>query len=229
MSGFKGTKLAADKVIKIGSRLEFYPEEAPEGVSSRVEEIKNGKILAAMPMNDKGVPIIPRPGEAMMGKTPGDGCFYKFSTHYLDKAREGNIPVWIVTMPAEVQKIQNREFVRVSADYTVILRPLNEYGAMGDMIITRITDISGGGIRFNSETELKSGDHILAVAHLANERMNQEFHIVGSVISCEKKEQATEKKYVSRVKFMIKDDRVREDIIRYIFEEERLTRQKDKR
>ena len=43
MSGFKGTKLAADKVIKIGSRLEFYPEEAPEGVSSRVEEIKNGK------------------------------------------------------------------------------------------------------------------------------------------------------------------------------------------
>ena len=110
------------------SRLEFYPEEAPEGVSSRVEEIKNGKILAAMPMNEKGVPIIPRPGEAMMGKTPGDGCFYKFSTHYLDKAREGNIPVWIVTMPAEVQKIQNREFVRVSADYTVILRPLNEFG-----------------------------------------------------------------------------------------------------
>ena len=92
-----------------------------------------------------------------------------------------------------------------------------------------IVDISGGGIRFNSETELKSGDHILAVAHLANERMNQEFHIVGSVISCEKKEQVTEKKYVSRVKFMIKDDRVREDIIRYIFEEERLTRQKDKR
>ncbi len=92
-----------------------------------------------------------------------------------------------------------------------------------------IVDISGGGIRFNSDTELKSGDHILAVAHLANERMNQEFHIVGSVISCEKKEQVTEKKYVSRVKFMIKDDRVREDIIRYIFEEERLTRQKDKR
>ena len=61
MSGFKGTKLAADKVIKIGSRLEFYPEEVPEGVSSRVEEIKNGKILAAMPMNEKGVPIIPRP------------------------------------------------------------------------------------------------------------------------------------------------------------------------
>ena len=59
--------------------------------------------------------------------------------------------------------------------------------------------------------------------------MNQEFDIVGSVISCEKKEQVTEKKYVSRVKFMIKDDRVREDIIRYIFEEERLTRQKDKR
>ena len=112
MSGFKGTKLAADKVIKIGSRLEFYPEEASEGVSSRVEEIKNGKILAAMPMNEKGVPIIPRPGEAMMGKTPGDGCFYKFSTHYLDKAREGNIPVWIVTIPlAEARKIQ--------ADYEV--------------------------------------------------------------------------------------------------------------
>ena len=151
-----------------------------------------------------------------------------------------------VELKTRLEKFQRREFYRYECSIDFKFFELTEEQAdlatveeifaqlrdehFNDKIRTgTIVDISGGGIRFNSDTELKSGDHILAVAHLANERMNQEFHIVGSVISCEKKEQVTEKKYVSRVKFMIKDDRVREDIIRYIFEEERLTRQKDKR
>ena len=219
MSGFKGTKLAADKVIKIGSRLEFYPEEAPEGVSSRVEEIKNGKILAAMPMNEKGVPIIPRPGEAMMGKTPGDGCFYKFSTHYLDKAREENIPVWIVTMPAEVQKIQNREFVRVSADYTVILRPLNEYGAMGDMIITRITDISGGGIALTNDKELPVGSK--AVVELTSIPGVGMLRITGQIMRCVPIKNATTPTYQIGVKFLDMSKVHQNKLVKFIFEIQR--------
>ena len=161
----------------------------------------------------------------------------------IEKLKEQGLEVELKT---RLEKFQRREFYRYECSIDFKFFELTEEQAdlatveeifaqlrdehFNDKIRTgTIVDISGGGIRFNSDTELKSGDHILAVAHLANERMNQEFHIVGSVISCEKKEQVTEKKYVSRVKFMIKDDRVREDIIRYIFEEERLTRQKDKR
>ena len=163
-----------------------------------------------------------------------------------ERFKRDNIYTLEVELKTRLEKFQRREFYRYECSIDFKFFELTEEQAdlatveeifaqlrdehFNDKIRTgTIVDISGGGIRFNSDTELKSGDHILAVAHLANERMNQEFHIVGSVISCEKKEQVTEKKYVSRVKFMIKDDRVREDIIRYIFEEERLTRQKDKR
>ena len=174
------------------------------------------------------------------------GFLYKSIGQIVERFKRDNIYTLEVELKTRLEKFQRREFYRYECSIDFKFFELTEEQAdlatveeifaqlrdehFNDKIRTgTIVDISGGGIRFNSDTELKSGDHILAVAHLANERMNQEFHIVGSVISCEKKEQVTEKKYVSRVKFMIKDDRVREDIIRYIFEEERLTRQYDKR
>lgn len=219
MSGFKGTKIAADKILKIGSRLEFFPEKAPEGASSRIEDIINGKILAAMPVSDKGVPIIPQEGESMLCKSPGDGCFFRFNTVYLSKAKEGNVPVWIVKMPLEVEKIQNREFVRVAADYTVILRPLNEYGAMGDMIITRITDISGGGIAVTHDKEMAVGSK--AVVELTNIPNVGMLRITGQVMRCMPVKNAASPLYQIGIKFLDMSKTHQNKLVKFIFDLQR--------
>lgn len=206
---------------------------------------KRGNLEISMPT--EGTKLILLPLDVRLEFVFYSGGFlYKSIGQIVERFKRDNIYTLEVELKTRLEKFQRREFYRYECSIDFKFFELTEEQAdlatveeifaqlrdehFNDKIRTgTIVDISGGGIRFNSDTELKSGDHILAVAHLANERMNQEFQIVGSVISCEKKEQVTEKKYVSRVKFMIKDDRVREDIIRYIFEEERLTRQKDKR
>ena len=221
MSGYKGTRMAADTILKIGSRLEFFPEEAPAGASSRIEDMKDGKILAAMPMNEKGVPIIPRPGEPMLATIPGQGCSYRFGTHYLDKGREGNISVWIVTKPEEVEKIQNREFVRVSADYTVILRPLNEYGAMDDMIITRITNISGGGIGLTLDKELPVSSK--AVVELTNIPGVGMLRITGQIMRCVLVKDTAKPVYQIGVKFLDMSKVHQNKLVRFIFDIQRQT------
>lgn len=206
---------------------------------------KRGNVEIAMPTEESKLILLPL--NVRFEFVFYSGAFlYKSIGQVVERFKRDNIYTLEVELKTRLEKLQRREFYRYecSVDFkffeltekqaeleTVeeIYAELREDHFLDKIKNGTIVDISGGGIRFNSDTELKSGDHILAVAHLANEKMNQEFHIVGSVISCEKKEHVTEKKYVSRVKFMIKDDKIREDIIRYIFEEERLTRQKDKR
>lgn len=219
MSGIKGTKMAADKILKIGSRLEFYPEDAPQGASSRIEDIKDGKILAAMPMSSKGVPIIPKQGEPMLCKVPGKGCYFRFSTVYLDKSREGNIPVWIVKMPSEVEKLQNREFVRVAADYTVILRPLNEYGAVMDMIITRITNISGGGVAVYIDKELEVGSKV--VVELTTIPGVGMLRITGQIMRCMPMKNAASPHYQIGIKFLDMSKVHQNKLVKFIFDLQR--------
>ena len=206
---------------------------------------KRGNVEIAMPTEGSKLLLLPLNVRFEFVFYSG-GFLYKSIGQVVERFKRDNIYTLEVELKTRLEKFQRREFYRYecSVDFkffeltekqaeleTVeeIYAELREDHFLDKIKNGTIVDISGGGIRFNSDTELKSRDHILAVVHLANEKMNREFNLVGSVISCEKRTQVQEKKYVSRVKFMIKDDKIREDIIRYIFEEERLTRQKDKR
>ena len=215
MSAFKGSKMAADKVLKIGARLQFFPEAAPLGASSRVEDIKDNKLMAAMPRTDKGVPLIPQPGEQMLCKILGDGCFYRFFAKFIDKGMDGHLPVWYVAMPQEVEKVQNREFVRVPADYPVILRPLDEYGAMADMIITRITDISGGGIGILDDRELKLNSKV--VLEMSNIPGVGMLRITGLVVRCMPVKNAASTLYSIGIKFLDVSKVHQNRLVKFVF------------
>ncbi len=58
---------------------------------------------------------------------------------------------------------------------------------------------------------------------LANESMDYLLEIVGKIVICQKMEN---EKYEYRVNFLMKDEKKRELIIKYIFEQERRSRQK---
>ena len=87
-------------------------------------------------------------------------------------------------------------------------------------------DLSGGGMKFRSEVQLKPRDQILIMLRLINARMDKQYQIVGEVIACTEVRTEKIRLYESRVQFSIKDNKIREEIIRYIFEEERRNRQK---
>ena len=117
------------------------------------------------------------------------GFLYKSIGQIVERFKRDNIYTLEVELKTRLEKFQRREFYRYECSIDFKFFELTEEQAdlatveeifaqlrdehFNDKIRTgTIVDISGGGIRFNSDTELKSGDHILAVAHLANERMN---------------------------------------------------------
>ena len=88
-------------------------------------------------------------------------------------------------------------------------------------------DLSGGGIRFTTEQEQKPDSWILAELRLKARQWSNQYYIVANVIETSKIESAAEYRFNVACKFSIKNDRVREEIIRYIFEEERRMRQQN--
>ena len=89
-----------------------------------------------------------------------------------------------------------------------------------------IQNISGGGIRFVSGQWIKQNQNILLVIRLTNEYSDETFYLPGQVIATEK-HPAIEEMYIHRVKFLFRDLRDREKIVRFVFEEERRIRRKE--
>ncbi len=214
----KGERKPADMVLKIGARLTFFPLSTENGVASRVEDISGDRLMVAMPVNEKGVPILPLPGENMMCRIAGTGCYYKFNAVYLDKGK-APIPVWFVRKPEFVEKVQNREFVRISVDYPVILRPLDENGAMGGMIFTKAVDISGGGLAVMNKTMLPLGSK--AVLELDNIPGVGMLRITGRVVRCVKVDAAGDNVFHVGFQFLDLSRQHQNKLVKFIFDIQR--------
>ena len=144
-----GELIKAGEILKIGQRLEFYVEDEEEKYLSRIEDIGDGEFVAGMPLNRQRVPVIPRAGARLFGLAIGNRCRYRFSTVYRKSGRlDGTIPVWYVKMPEQVEKFQNREFVRVKVSHRMEVRQVLREGGIGDAITTWTRDFSGSGVSF---------------------------------------------------------------------------------
>lgn len=88
-------------------------------------------------------------------------------------------------------------------------------------------DLSGGGMRFTTSAPIEVGSKILVVIRLANEKLDQMFYLVSDVIACDAVEKMPDL-WVMRVKFDFKNIKDRDLIIRYVFEEDRMNRKREK-
>lgn len=151
-----------------------------------------------------------------------------------------------VAFHTPLNKYQRREYYRLSCAmemaYYIITKDMamleqtdeieNQLREDEELIKKRMTayvrDLSGGGMRFVTDTELPEDSYILIYVRLGEEMQDAIYPIIGHVIRGEQLENVTPAKYEQRVEFILKDSRVRESIIRFIFKEERKARRNKK-
>ena len=146
-----------------------------------------------------------------------------------------------IELKSQPEKFQRREYYRLPClldfryfpvteeqaaleDMDDIFDALREEGILEKPLLGSILDLSGGGLRFQVSQELEPDTHLLAELNLRSQTMNRQLYVIVSVISSKRVERLPDIRYEIRGKFVMKDDRIREQIIRYIFEEERRTR-----
>ncbi|BEU87182.1 hypothetical protein TAMA11512_06460 [Selenomonas sp. TAMA-11512] len=142
-----GEMIQAEKVLKIGQRVEFFLEDDDIKYSSRIENIDSEHLIVAMPFDDKRRPVIPMVGGKLYAVAVGDQCRYRFFSVYKGNAH-GIVPVWYITKPEIVEKHQNRTFVRAAIHIPLSLHIIDREGRQSDRINASTLDLSGSGVSF---------------------------------------------------------------------------------
>lgn len=142
-----GEIIKAEKVLKIGQRIEFEAGEGHKWYTSRIEDISSDRLAVAMPMDEKRRPVIPIQGTKTYCRVIGDHCMYRFFAVYEDKAAIP-IPVWYIRKPDVVERWQRRQFVRVRTSLAIQVQIIHDEGQMDSSVETTTIDISGNGLCF---------------------------------------------------------------------------------
>lgn len=237
-----------DKVdISFIQHIENVNVETAKVYKSQVLDLKeNGNLDVSMPSEGTRLILLPL-GVRMEFVFYTRGGLYRAIGQVAERYKSDNIYMLEIELKTQLEKFQRREFFRYPClldfnFYTISDLDLNFESGDALLIHLRetgetrerehegsIVDLSGGGVRFRTDAELKSDEKLLFSIHLQNENLNKQYYILGSVISCvrvERIQPGNDKKYEVRAKFQIKDSNTREEIVRFIFEEERKERQR---
>lgn len=240
-------------VIKMGNRIEIRSQQDENLMEdmgrntavcySSVEEIISNKELSiSMPMQGQRMVLFPTGADCDMTFF-GIGGMYRCTATVKGRSKEGQFYFLNVVLKSELRKYQRREYFRIEymSQITFYLIPkkvaelpttdhLLEEIANGEVSYElgagTIQDISGGGIRFHSERKLERDIYLMITLRLERAWMKETLYLVSQIVDCVP-HASMQGQFSCRGKFLYKDLRDREKIVRFVFEEERRIRQKE--
>ncbi len=208
---------------------------------SSVFDVEGDDLIMHMPTQGGKICLLPLNVRYEFVFTTSNGL-YKAEGIVSERFKKDNFYLMKGELTTDIVKFQRREFYRMECSIPVLFLSLEEdEGEAASMAEVKtmikdttrpiairglgtILDISGGGVRFISEKDL--GDYEYVFIHfeilLNNRKTNLE--IVCNVLA--KEYNPDTKKYNYRTKFLFKDTKMQEKVIRFIFEEERRNRHK---
>ncbi len=205
-------------------------------VSRIYDVISDEQIEILMPIEKTKLILLPIDGEY-------DVCFYTSQGLYqcyvriVDRYKAGNTFILLCEPTTELQKHQRREYYRFACILNMRSRELmeeelkalekNELEIEEGLPLHNsvMVDIGGGGVRFMSKYRYEKDALIYLTYQLPIKGKEKTYELVGQVLSANPIENRPGE-YEHRLKYIKIENSEREEIIRYIFEEERKNRQR---
>lgn len=199
--------------------------------SQVIDVLSEDRIEISMPMEKSKLVLLPVDGEYDL-YFYSDSGLYQCYARVVDRYKNNSIYVLVFDMISNLRKYQRREYYRFSCALEMNSRQLaeEELTAMeetGDAMVPHlplkssiIVDISGGGLRFVANYAYELHSMILCKYSLLIHGQNKEYNLVGKVLSVKELENR-KGVYEHRVQYINVDPAKREEIIKYIFDEER--------
>lgn len=192
-----------------------------------------------MPMEKTKLVLLPVDSEYDMiiyGATGLYQCFCRI----IDRYKSNNVYILVVELTSNLRKYQRREYYRFSCVLEMCARNLEKeevealegkapYALQPGLPLKRsiIVDISGGGLRFVSEQKYEPESLIFCSYHLLTGGARKLYEVIGKVLAVKELENRPGT-YEHRVQYYNIDVETREKIIKFIFEEERKERKKER-
>ncbi len=234
------------RYVKPGEKVELQTMERSilgsvsdkKAYTSKVYDvISDEQIEILMPMEKTKLILLPVDGEY-------DVCFYtkqglfQCYVRIIDRYKSDNTFILLCEPTSNLRKYQRREYYRFSCILNMDSRELveEELEAMekNELVFqpglplqkSVIVDISGGGVRFVSNYRYEKETIIYLTYKLMIAGKEKIYEIAGKILASKPIENRPGE-FEHRLQYMNINNMEREEIIRYIFEEERKNRRKE--
>ena len=200
--------------------------------------LSEDRLEILMPMEKSKLILLPVNAEYDMYFYTPSGLFQCFAT-VLDRYKTDKQYVLLMELTSNLRKFQRREYYRLSCALEMSSRPLEkeeiEAVENEDKILAPglplkrsvIVDISGGGIRFVGNYAYEPDSLVYCKYNLVTDGKSKEYVLVAKVLVVRELEDRRGT-YEHRAQYININTAEREEIIRFIFEEERKHRKKEK-
>ncbi|KNY28361.1 flagellar brake protein [Pseudobacteroides cellulosolvens] len=153
--------------------------------------------------------------------------FYKLKATLTDRLIKDGLPIYKLSIENEMEKIQRRQFFRFDCVLDIKCREVemlnNTAVPKGNFFKGLTRDISGGGTCLALVEGIEKGKFIECELQLSE---NKIIKFYGTIVRSIKTDSESKNKYEAGVEFYNIDNRSRETIISFIFEEQRKLRKK---
>lgn len=231
------------RIIKPGDRIEISPvekkgnhaEEENTTTKTYVSQVQSvlsdERMEIVMPMEGTKIVLLPVDAVFDMYLTTRNGLYQCFM-RVIDRYKSNNVYLLVVELTSNLRKYQRRDYYRfscalemksreLSRDEIRVVDTVDEFITPGlPLKQSVIVDISGGGLRFLSNHQYEPGSLIYINYCLLIKEKVKEYNLVGKVLAIKPSENR-KGVYEHRVQYVNIGNEEREEIIRYIFEEER--------
>lgn len=237
------------KYVEPGDKLELmlveHGHNESENGEKRVYLSKINDILSEdrleilMPMEKTKLILLPVDAEYDMAIYSKNGLYQCF-VRVIDRYKSDNMYLLVVELTSNLRRNQRREYYRFSCALEMCSRNLETeeleniesnqmYNLVPGLPLKRsvIVDISGGGLRFISEQKYEEGSLIYCSYHLLVNGTRKLYELVSKVLEVKPVENR-KGVFEHRVQYVNISEGMREQIIRYIFQEERKNMKKDR-
>ncbi|MGN0342630.1 MAG: flagellar brake protein [Roseburia sp.] len=225
-----------ERAARTGEEVHVYKSQI-------FEVFEHGELEITMPIEGGKVILLPLDLRYEFAFYTQSGI-YKSTGVIKERYKSDNVYMLRIVLKAPLTKFQRRQYYRMEcmldmeyclitneqaniSDVNMLMESLRENPSPGGRKKGTVVDISGGGIRFVSKEKNEDNSYALIIVLLHTAKREKEYMIPGRIIRCLRVDTA-EQLYENRVEFIINDARMREEIIRYIFEEERRIRKNEK-
>lgn len=230
-------KLGQRVELKALTRVKLNGEEPESKVySSKVYDILSDERLELlMPYEQTKLVVLQVDTEYELYFYSDTGL-YECVAKIVDRYRSNNVYVMVMELTRNLRKFQRREYYRFSCALDILTREMTEVEieSMGQYVEEGLSlqkgilvDISGGGIRFVSDYKYEKGTLVYCRYELKQKIDEKAYEIMGKVLDVKPLEKRPGN-YEHRVQYLNIPKEKREEIIRYIFEEERKSQKKKK-
>ena len=211
--------------IQSAGRVKFTVETEKKKVyqTTVYDVVSEDRLEIYMPMEKSKLILLPVDEEFDLYFYTTNGLYQCFAK-IIDRYKTDNKYLLLLELTSNLRRFQRREYYRLSCALEMNARSLQKEEIEA---VEQNVDISGGGIRFVGDYAYEQGSLICCKYHLLIDGKDKEYTLIAKVIAVRELDEHRGL-YEHRAQYINIDTMEREEIIRFIFEEERKHRKREK-